>query len=328
MVFIFLGCHKELKIYIITECGFDKTNRNSTIMKNWNTNQIPNQGGRVAIITGGNAGLGYEIALQLAKKEATVVIACRTIAKGEQAIQKMEKTIGRGLKASVIRLDLADFNSIREFASDFKSNYDQLDLLINNAGVVNLKERAVTPSGLEMHMATNHLGHFALTGLLYDLIKNTPNSRVVTMSSGGHKSGNINFDDFNWEKRKYGRVKSYGDSKLANLLFTRSLQEKFDAEKIGSLSVAAHPGLSATERQQTIGIGGWLTKILAQPVWMGALPALRAATDTNVEATEYYGPKYGLKGYPTLSKMDEKAFDVNVAKKLWELSEKITGVKF
>jgi NAD(P)-dependent dehydrogenase (short-subunit alcohol dehydrogenase family) len=297
-------------------------------MKNWNTDHIPNQKGRVAIITGGNAGLGYEIALQLAKKGATVIVACRSIEKGRLAVKNMEKQANASLDAKVIALDLTSMEVIRAFVTEFKEKHDRLDLLINNAGVVNLKERAVTAAGLEMHMATNHLGHFALTGLLYDMITRTPNSRVVTMSSGGHKSGNINFDDFNWEQRKYGRVKSYGDSKLANLLFMLSLQEKFDEEKVASLSVGAHPGLSATERQQTIGIGGWLTKVLAQPVWMGALPALRAATDATVKPIDYFGPKCGIKGYPTLASMDKKVYDKKVAKKLWELSEKLTGVSF
>lgn len=205
---------------------------------------------------------------------------------------------------------------------------NQLDILINNAGVVNLKERIETSEGLEMHMATNHIGHFALTGLLYPTITNTQNARVVTMSSLAHRSGNIDFDDFNWEKRTYDRGKSYGDSKLANLMFVRSLQEKFNSDAPTALSVSAHPGLSATERQQTIGIGGGLSKLIAQPVWMGALPALRAATDPNVKPMDYYGPKFGLRGYPTLSKMHKRAFDKTVANRLWTLSEDITGIQF
>ncbi|UTW67976.1 SDR family NAD(P)-dependent oxidoreductase [bacterium SCSIO 12643] len=297
-------------------------------MSHWTAQNIPDQKGKVAIITGGNAGLGFEITKQLAAKNATVIIACRTESKGLDAIQRIEKSFKKEIHAEVIPLDLTRMDSIKAFAQKFKNRYVQLDLLINNAGVVNLKERMTTAEGFEMHMATNHLGHFALTGLLYDIIKNTPHSRVVTVSSGGHRSGDIDFEDFNWEKRPYGRVKSYGDSKLANLLFMNSLQEKFDRENIPSLSVAAHPGLSATERQQSIGIGGWLSKIAAQPVWRGALPALRAATDPKVKPTEYYGPQYGIAGYPTLSKIDAKAFDQEVAHKLWVLSEELTGIKF
>jgi NAD(P)-dependent dehydrogenase (short-subunit alcohol dehydrogenase family) len=297
-------------------------------MENWNTDKIPNLKGKVAIVTGGNTGLGFEISKQLAAKNAKVVIACRTISKGEQAFRNIEKYLNNGVEGSVIELDLTNIDSIRNFVTEFKNDYNKLDLLINNAAVVNLKEKAVTKDGLEMHMATNHFGHFALTGLLFDVIKNTPNSRVVTMSSGGHKYGKIDFDDINWENRKYDRVKSYGDSKLANLLFACKLQERFDIENLSSMSVSAHPGLSATERQQTIGIGGWLTKLLAQPVWKGALPALLAATDSRVKAIEYYGPKYGIRGYPTLSRMDEMVFDRSLADKLWKLSEEITGVSY
>ncbi|MEC3908899.1 oxidoreductase [Tamlana sp. 2201CG12-4] len=297
-------------------------------MNKWTSENIPNQQGSVAIITGGNVGLGFEIAKQLANKNATIIIACRTVSKGEKAIKDIETQLNKSINANIIPLDLTDFDSVRAFTEIFKSKYNRLDLLINNAGVVNLKEKGITKDGLEMHMATNHYGHFALTGLLFDLICKTTNARVVTMSSGGHKYGNIDFNDVNWEKRKYHRVNSYGDSKLANLLFVRSLQEKFNGQKTNAISVAAHPGLSATERQQTIGIGGWLTKVLAQPVWKGALPALRAATDSKVKPIEYYGPKYGMFGYPKLAKMDKKTFDKAVANKLWKLSEEITNVTF
>lgn len=298
------------------------------MINRWNAEHIPDQTGKTAIITGGNTGLGYQISLELAKKGATIVIACRTKSKGLKAIENIEKTLNIAINATIIPLDLTDFDSIRSFANIFMEQHSRLDLLINNAGVVNLKHKATTKDGLEMHIATNHFGHFALTGLLYPLIKNTPNARVVTMSSGGHQYGDINFQDLHWEKRPYHRVKSYGDSKLANLLFVRSLQEKFDTDHINAISVAAHPGLSATERQQTIGIGGWLTKILAQPVWMGALPALKAATSPDVKPMEYYGPKYGMRGYPKLAKMDKKAFDKEVADLLWKVSEQITGVTF
>ncbi len=296
--------------------------------KRWNADQITNQKGKVIIITGGNRGLGYEICLQLAKKNATIIIACRTELKGKQAIQKIEQELDKKIDARVIPIDLVNLNSVKEFAINFKKEYSRLHVLINNAAVVSLKEKTINSTGLEMHMATNHYGHFALTNLLYPILKKTPNARVVTMSSGSHKFGNINFDDLNWEKRPYNRSKSYGDSKLANLIFARSLQQKFDKDEVSTISVAAHPGLSATKRQQTIGFGGWLSKNLAQPVWKGALPALKAATDPNVKPAAYYGPKYGLSGYPVISKMDKKVFDDEVAEKLWEVSEQIIGTKF
>ena len=297
-------------------------------MKNWTSNNIPDQSGKIAVITGGNIGLGYEIAYQLAKKNATIVIACRTPSKGEAAVKKIEQALGSSIHADVIQLDLTSMESIHAFVDTYEKKYSKLDMLINNAGVVNLIEWTTTLSGLEMHMATNHFGHFALTGLLFDTIINTPNSRVVTMSSGAANSGDIQFDDLNWEKRAYSRSKSYGDSKLANQLFSRSLQERFDQLEVNTLSVSAHPGLSATERQQTIGIGGWLSKVLAQPVWKGALPALRAATDPAVKPMEYYGPKYGLAGYPTLASVAKRAYDKDLADKLWTVSEEITQVRF
>ncbi|MDR6237180.1 oxidoreductase [Aureibacter tunicatorum] len=296
--------------------------------KKWDTSLMPDLSGKVAVITGGNAGLGYEISLQLAKRNAEIVIACRTESKGFDAIKRIEGAIGRKIEAEVIRLDLSDFDSVRAFAEEFKSRHEQLDLLINNAGVVNLKEREETASGLEMHMATNHYGHFLLTGLLYPFIVKTPDARVVTMSSGGHKFADLNFDDLNWNNRPYDRTKSYGDSKLANLLFARILQQRFEMDKSSAISLAAHPGLSATERQQTIGVGGWLTRILAQPVWMGALPALRAATDPEAKPLEYYGPRWGIRGYPVLEKMSPKAHDQQLAEKLWKVSEEVTGVKY
>ncbi len=290
---------------------------------------MPNQKGKNVIITGGNTGLGFQMSLEFAKKGANVIIACRNEEKGWKAVERIKNEIQNSdTTLHVIPLDLTDFNSIEKFANEFILKYTHLDVLINNAGVVNLKEKGTTASGLEMHMTTNHFGHFALTGRLFPLIKKTKNARVVTMSSGGYRWGIIDFDDLNWEKRPYDRVKSYGDSKLANMIFMRSLQLKFEKENIDAISIAAHPGLSATERQQTIGIGGKLTKILAQPVYKGALPALKAATDPEVKGMEFYGPRFGMFGYPKLVKIKPMVFDDVVAKKLWKVSEKTTNVKF
>ncbi|WP_196888530.1 oxidoreductase [Aureivirga sp. CE67] len=297
--------------------------------KNWDTTKMPSQKGKNVIITGGNAGLGFQMSLELAKKGANVVIACRSKEKGWNAVERIQKELQNSdAKLDVIPMDLTDFNSIENFAKEYKAKYDTLDILINNAGVVNLIEKGTTASGLEMHMTTNHYGHFALTGRLFPLIKKTKNARVVTMSSGGYRWGVIDFDDLNWDKRPYDRVKSYGDSKLANMIFMRSLQLKFEKENISAISVAAHPGLSATERQQTIGIGGKLTKILAQPVYKGALPALRAATDPEVKGMEFYGPRFGMFGYPKLVKIKPMVFDDAVAERLWKVSEEVTNVKF
>lgn len=294
---------------------------------NWSTKQIPDQTGKIAIITGGNTGLGYQISLELARKNATIVIACRTIDKGISAINNIEKTLGVKIQARVIRLDLTDSNSIEKFVDEFKRNYERLDILVNNAGVVSLKERQVTKDGIEMHLATNHLGHFSLTGLLLPIIKKSSNARVVTMSSGGYLFANLDFEDMNWEKRQYDRTKCYGSSKLANLLFMVELDRFFKEHKISAISVGAHPGLSATKGQKGRA-EGWFYKTMAQSVEMGALPALMGATAKNVEGKTYFGPKWFIGGYPKPSRMKKIVFDEVLAKKLWDFSLKITKVNY
>lgn len=297
-------------------------------MRKWSSEQMPDQKDQIAIVTGGNIGLGYQIAYELAKKGAHVVIACRKPEKGHEAIGRIEQELNRRISADVIQLDLTDLNSVHAFAEEFSKRHSKLDLLINNAGVVNLINRQETTNGLEMHMATNHYGHFALTGLLLSQLRRSKAARVVTMSSGGYRYGTIDFDDLNWTKRAYDRGKCYGDSKLANILFMLELERYFRNHSIPAISVSAHPGLSATERQQTIGIGGNLTKWLAQPVAIGALPALMAATEQHVKGGEYYGPRWFIRGYPKLEELKPHVFDKELAKRLWEVSENITGVKY
>ncbi|MFJ8519551.1 oxidoreductase [Lysinibacillus xylanilyticus] len=297
-------------------------------MNKWKTNNIPDLSGKTAIVTGGNIGLGYQIVLELAKKNANVIIACRTKSKGLKAIEKIEQSLNRRMKLDVIELDLTNLHSIRAFASEISQKYHQLDILINNAGVVNLANREETRDGYEMQMAINHFGHFALTGLLIPIIRKTPNSRVVTMSSLSYKFGNIDFDDLNWRKRSYDRAKSYGDSKLANMLFTMELQRYFEEHNISAISVAAHPGLSATERQQSIGMGGRLSKMIAQSVEMGALPALMAGTAPQVKGGELFGPRWLIRGYPTKEKVKPAVYDKKLSEKLWKTTEQITGIVY
>jgi NAD(P)-dependent dehydrogenase (short-subunit alcohol dehydrogenase family) len=297
-------------------------------MARWNSDSIPNQKGKIAVITGGNIGLGYQISHDLANKGAHIIIACRTKSKGQKAIENIEKSLNRKISAEVITLDLTSKKSISNFAIEFGKKYRKLDLLINNAGVINLISREETNGGLEMHMATNHYGHFALTALLIPYISKAKSARVVTMSSGAYRSGDIDFNDINWNNRTYSRSKSYGDSKLANMLFMMELERFFIKNSIDAISLSAHPGLSATERQQTIGIGGRLTKFLAQPVTIGALPALMAATHPDAKGGEYYGPRWFIRGYPKLEKKKPIVFNKDLAKKLWALSEQITGVRF
>lgn len=297
-------------------------------MRKWDVKQIPDLSGKITIVTGGNTGLGFQSSLELARNNATIIVACRSIKKGQIAVEKIQKEIGGHGTLDIISIDLTDLSSIRTFVEEFKSKYDRLDILMNNAGVVNLAEKSVTHEGYEMHMATNHYGHFALTGLLFEVLTRTPGSRVVTMSSGAYKQGNIDFEDLNWDMRKYNRIKSYGDSKLANLLFMKKLQEYFDKAGASAISVAAHPGLSASERQQTIGIGGKLSKWIASPLSRGSRPQLLAATAPFVKAGDFYGPKYGIDGPPKLIKLNAEVFDHNVSDRLWQISEHLTGVKY
>lgn len=296
-------------------------------MKKWNANNIPDLNNKIAIITGGNAGLGYQTSLELARKNAKIIIACRTKEKGLKAIQAIEKKLNREIDFDVIRLDLTDITSIRKFADNFSDKNSQLDILVNNAGVVSLKERQVTKEGIEMHLATNHLGHFALTGLLLPQIKESNNARIVTMSSGGYLFAKLDFNDMNWEKREYDRTKCYGASKLANLLFMVELDRLFKQHNYSAISVGAHPGLSATKGQKSRA-EGLFYKTMAQSVEMGALPALMGATAENIEGKTYFGPRWFIRGYPKPSKMKDIVFDEELAKRLWEFSVEKTGVDF
>lgn len=289
---------------------------------------MPIQQGKVVLITGANRGLGFEIALQFARKKATLILGCRSVKKGEEALRRIKKESVQPVDAHVFALDLTDLNSVQHFAQEVKAKFTRLDILIHNAAVVSLPEKINTPQGTEMHMATNHYGPFALTGHLYALLVQTPSARVVTMSSGAYRFGDLDIEDMNWEKRPYKRVKAYGASKWANLLFAYQLQKKFEQEGINAYSVAAHPGLSGTERQQSTGMGGWFSSLLAQPVWMGALPALRAATDSQVNSFAYYGPRYGMRGYPRSVHVQDKAKNPTLAAQLWAHSVHATGVDY
>lgn len=280
-----------------------------------------------AVVTGANAGLGFHSALTLARQGARVVIACRSEDKGHSARQRILAEVPQA-QLDVIPLDLSEIASVKRFAMQFYRQHHQLDILMNNAGVVNLESLQRNAVGQELHMATNHLGHFALTAELMPALLNGPHPRVVTLSSGGYKVGQVHYDDFNWEKRPYHRMKAYGDSKLANLLFTLQLQRYFEQKGSSALSLAAHPGLTATERQQSIGIGGWLAHWLATPVAQGCRPQLLAATHPDVVPGGFYGPKYGLWGPPALKSPDPKIVTTSLAKSLWLYSEELTNSRF
>lgn len=303
--------------------------------KQWTQNNIPDLQGKIIIVTGGNSGLGYESVKAFAQNGATVILACRDLEKGEQAKSEIMKAKPLG-EIVVMKIDLMDLASVMAFVRQFKNEYSTLDVLLNNAGIMatpNFK----TNDGFEAQFGTNHLGHFALTGLLIDLIKATAGSRVVNVSSLAHKSGTINFDDLMFERgRKFNPMRAYGQSKLANLLFTYELQRFFESNQFESIAVAAHPG-GANTRLASHLEKNWFLRMLSpvlrgimQPAAKGALPQLRASVDAGVKGGEYYGPGSFSEvfGYPVLVKSTPASHHLGDAKKLWEVSENLTGVQF
>lgn len=294
----------------------------------WDVTQMADQTGRVAIVTGANSGIGFETAKQLAKKGATVVMACRNQAKGETAADaiRSEKIAG---SVQVMALDLSSLASVRAFAAEFCGKFDRLDLLINNAGVMALPKRVETADGFEMQFGTNHLGHFALTGLLFDLLTKTPESRVVNVSSGAHRAGRMAWDDLQ-SQRSYSPFVAYSQSKLANLLFTNELQRRLDRAGVKTLATAAHPGWTATNLQTHSGLAGLLNPFFGQKPPMGALPTLYAATEPSVVPMGYYGPDglMEMRGYPKPVGTSGSAQAQAAAARLWDLSEALTGVAF
>ncbi len=305
-------------------------------MSHWTTQQIESQKGRTAVVTGANSGIGLHTASGLAGVGAHVILACRDTSKAAAAA---EIILAKHPSASVAiaTLDLASLASVREFAEQICSNHGQLDILVNNAGVMAYPTRRATADGFEMQFGTNHLGHFALTGLLMPALLAAPSPRVVTVSSIAHKPGRIHFDDINWE-HQYAAWPAYQQSKLANLLFALELYRR--AEQSGSklISVAAHPGVSYTNIVKN-GPGanglkatvlGLLGPVIMQPDWQGALPSLFAATDNGLNGGEYIGPDGWLewRGYPTLVKPEPHALDEVSALQLWDISESLTGVTY
>lgn len=296
--------------------------------KRWDDRLMLDQSGKVAIVTGAGSGLGFETVRALAGKNAKVVMAVRNTAKGREAAARIKKECPRA-DVDVMELDLADLSSVRKFAQNFTKRVSRLDLLINNAGVM-VPPYGKTVDGFELQFGTNHLGHFALTVLLIDMLKKVSGSRIVTVSSGSHAFGMLDFDDLNWEKRRYNAWQAYGDSKLANLYFTRELQRRLDEEGSGVLVVAAHPGWAATELQRHQWWVRLLNNFFAQPADMGALPTLYAATAPDVHGSEYFGPdgKGQMRGYPVKVQSSKRSRDMVVASRLWEVSEEMTGIRW
>jgi NAD(P)-dependent dehydrogenase (short-subunit alcohol dehydrogenase family) len=299
----------------------------------WTAADVPDQSGRVAVVTGANTGIGYETTNVLARAGAHVVLAVRNPEKGNAALARI---IAASPKADVTlqELDLSSLASIRRAADALRRKYPRIDLLINNAGVM-WTPKQLTADGFELQFGTNHLGHFALTGLVLDHLLPVRGSRVVTVSSVGHRlRAAIHFDDLQWERR-YDRVGAYGQAKLANLLFTYELQRRLANKSAPTIAVAAHPGGSSTELTRNLPLIfkptlAVLGPLVFQSAVMGALPTLRAATDPGVEGGQYYGPDgFGeQRGHPKVVKSSAQSHDADVARRLWTVSEELTGVTF
>ena len=294
----------------------------------WTVADVPPQAGRTVVITGANTGLGFEAAKALAGAGATVVLACRDLAKADRAVA----AIG-GDRVQTVRIDLASLESVRDAAAELAQRHPRLDLLINNAGLM-WPPFGQTADGFELQFGTNHLGHFALTGLLLPALLAVPGSRVVTVSSMGHRTGRIDFDNLQ-AQRHYGRHDAYARSKLANLMFTYELQRRLAAAGVGTIAVAAHPGGSRTELSRHSGRlvrleQRWIGQRFSQDAAMGALPILRAAVDPDAAGGDYYGPGGWLevRGYPRKVRSSRRSHDVAVQRRLWTESERLTGVVF
>lgn len=304
----------------------------------WTTADLPNLSGRTALVTGANSGLGYETALALVGCGAAVTLAVRDVAKGEQASAEMRRAFPNST-VEVGHLDLADLASVREFAAQWsQSHEDGLDLLINNAGVMAIPRR-LTADGFEMQIGTNHLGHFALTGLLLPALVARPRSRVVNVSSFAHRMGRLDLDDL-MGQRRYRAWGAYGQSKLANLLFTGELQRRLDRAHLSVKSMAAHPGYAHTNLQSASArmqgksfqarMADRTNDLLAQSAAIGALPTLFAATAPGLPGDSFVGPSgfMEMRGYPQLVGRSARAADLADAAALWTASEKLTGVTY
>lgn len=294
----------------------------------WNSTHIPSQEGKTILITGATSGLGKEATRVLANKSATVIMAVRNTEKAEG----VAKEIRNGCPSASLdirKLDLSSLESIHAFAEGMLSEYHQLHVLINNAGVM-MPPYSKTRDGFEIQMGTNHLGHFALTGLLFPLLRTTKNSRIVATSSLAHRQGDIDFSDMQWEKRKYKTGRAYSDSKLANLYFAYELARKTEGQSDAPLVTASHPGWTKTELDRHSGLAKFIGNIVAQRVEMGTLPALRAAIDEQAQSGDYFGPGklMEMRGHPILVKSNKMSRNGENARRLWELSEALTGVKY
>ncbi len=304
--------------------------------QNWTQNNIPNLNGKVIVITGANSGLGFETATTVAEKGATVVMTARNTTKGQRAFDEIMEAYPNAT-LDLMTLDVGDLSSVRAFADAFKAKYNRLDVLLNNAGVMAIP-RQETADGFEMQLGVNHLGHFALTGLLLDVIVNTPNARIHNVSSSANYMGTINFDDLMGEQ-EYSRWGAYGQSKLANIFFTFELQKRLSEAGYDTMVNSSHPGLVMSNlqansvEQSGTGMEAIMYRIIgplmAQNIEMGILPMLYGMTAVDAKGGVFYGPRtFNLRGYPAEKKTNEEAYDADKLRRFFDESEKLTGITY
>ena len=301
--------------------------------KLWTTTDIPDLSGKIVCITGANSGLGLEAARNLVGAGAHVIMACRNVAKAEAAAQglRLGASVGSG-SVEVRQLDLASLASVRQFSEQLLADGIELDGLMNNAGLMALDESR-TEDGFETQIGVNHLGHFALTGLLLPSLMKRPNSRIVNVSSMGHIPGKIHLDDLMCDRRRYSRWGAYFQSKLANILFTNELERRLRETSSTTIALAAHPGTARTElgkngSSATNFVMRRLTPVLTRTGVQGCEAQVRAMVDPNAIGREYYGPKYQMFGAPVKVTPSRRARNMNDARRLWEISEELTGVRY
>lgn len=303
----------------------------------WVAEHIPRMDGKTVLITGASSGLGFEAAKLLASQGARLVLAVRNRDRGEFAAARLCAVVP-DLRYELVPLDLADLVSIGRFAESVRDAHSRLDVLVNNAGVMAIP-RLSTADGFEMQFGVNHLGHFTLTGLLLPLLLHAPGARVVTVSRGAHVVGRIDFDDLQ-SVNQYDEWRAYGQSKLANLLFAYELQRRFVDARAGAISVAVHPGYADTNLQAVgptmtdsrmrLAVMRWANRTVAQSAAMGALPTVYAATSSHVQGGDYFGPDgpLGLHGFPTKVQSSAASHHAETARRLWQVSEELTGVQY
>ncbi len=303
---------------------------------NWTQQDIPDLTGKVIVITGANSGLGYESARTLAGQGATVIMAVRNPTKGEKASTDIKQDDPQA-SLDVMTLDVGNLSSVRDFAAAFQAKYDRLDILMNNAGVMAIP-RQETVDGFEMQLGVNHLGHFALTGLLLEVIVKTPQARIHNVTSGANFTARINFDDL-MSKKRYGRWEAYGQSKLANVFFTFELHKRLAAAGFDTIANTSHPGLVLTNlqtksvEQSGTNLEGMLYRTLgpfmAQDIRMGVLPMLYAVTAPDAKGGTLYGPNFlQMRGYPAAVRANPAAYHADARQRFWKISEELTGVTF